>query len=84
MHFFHLQIPIANITVENGWVDPSPYLIFSHDSNAFITILSIQDGEGRYPQICYVDIGTKVITPITHGRIVVTKIKAWDFRKHIM
>lgn len=72
------------MTVESGWVDPSPYLIFSHDSNAFITILSIQDGEGRYPQICHVDIQTKDITPITHGRIVVTKIKAWDYRKHVM
>ncbi|XP_065222980.1 inactive dipeptidyl peptidase 10-like isoform X2 [Planococcus citri] len=70
---------------ENSWVDPNVDMMFSKTGNGFLTILSVLDGTaGKFPQLCHIDISTKIMTPLTHGQIVVTNIKAWDQSNHVV
>lgn len=80
-----LQVHIVDLSVDSGnWVEPSPDLFFSANGTGFITTISIPDGTEQYPQICYVDITTKIRTPITQGQFVVTHIRAWDHYSKVM
>lgn len=70
---------------ENSWVDPNVDVVFSKNGSSFLTILSVLDGTaGKFPQLCHIDIASKVMTPLTHGQIVVTNIKAWDQSNHVV
>lgn len=79
-----LQVHIER-AAENEWVDPNVDIVFSNNGSSFLTVLSVLDGgAGRFPQICHIDIATKVMTPLTHGQVVVTNIKAWDQNNNVM
>ncbi|XP_053979176.1 inactive dipeptidyl peptidase 10 isoform X1 [Hylaeus volcanicus] len=63
-----------------GWVDTPPEPpIFSTNGSSYIAINPVKDGpSGYYRHIVWVNVGRKLVVPLTHGKFEVTSIVAWD------
>ncbi|CAG7726029.1 unnamed protein product [Allacma fusca] len=77
------------ITMEDkrGWVDRIPFPVFTSNSTSwnFITIAPIRDGEnGYFDHLVFVDTVNKRSHPVTHGKIDVLMINAWDEERKLI
>ncbi|XP_023248041.1 inactive dipeptidyl peptidase 10-like, partial [Copidosoma floridanum] len=73
------------ISDDHGWVDtPSEPPIFSNNGSSYIATAPVKDGpSGCYRHIVWVNILKRQVIPLTHGKLEVVKILAWDQTNNI-
>lgn len=71
---------------ENGWVDtPSEPPIFSINGSSYVTIVPVKEGPSEYYRhIVLVSTSKKQYIPLTHGKLEVLSILAWDQNQNTM
>lgn len=69
-----------------GWVDTPPEApFFSANGSSYVAISAVKEGPGEYyKHVVWVNVLRKQVVPLTHGRIEVAKILAWDQANNTM
>lgn len=77
---WHCQEVQRIIPEDRGWVDtPSDPPIFSTNGSSYIVLSPVKDGlSGYYKHIVWVNVPRKQVVPLTHGKLEVSQIVAWD------
>lgn len=59
--------------------------VYSEDGSAFLLLAAVQEGGGQYyTHIKHVDVLRQRIAVLSHGKVEVTKILAWDQENHLV
>nr|CAD7395001.1 unnamed protein product [Timema cristinae] len=70
---------------ERGWVEVYQPPLFSSDGSSYLVRLPVLDGNnGFYKHVVHVNVATKQVTPLTHGKFEVTEILKWDEERNLV
>lgn len=59
--------------------------MYSEDGSAFLLLAAVQEGGGQYyTHIKHVDVNRQRIAVLSHGRVEVTEVLAWDQENHLV
>lgn len=59
--------------------------MYSEDGSAFLLLAAVQEGGGQhYTHIKHVDVNRQRIAVLSHGKVEVTEVLAWDQENHLV
>ncbi|VVC90325.1 unnamed protein product [Leptidea sinapis] len=70
---------------DEPWLEVHQKPVYSEDGSAFLLLAAVQEGGGQYyTHIKHVDVLRQRIAVLSHGKVEVAKILAWDQENHLV
>ncbi|CAH2238065.1 jg18449 [Pararge aegeria aegeria] len=70
---------------EEPWLEVHEQPVYSEDGSAFLLLAAVQEGGGQYyTHIKHVDVLRQRMAVLSHGKVEVAKILAWDQENHLV
>ncbi|KOB70112.1 Inactive dipeptidyl peptidase 10 [Operophtera brumata] len=70
---------------DEPWLEVHQKPVYSEDGSAFLLLAAVQEGGGQYyTHIKHVDVNRQRIAVLSHGRMEVTEVLAWDQENHLV
>ncbi|XP_018325145.1 inactive dipeptidyl peptidase 10 isoform X2 [Agrilus planipennis] len=75
----------AERAAENSWLEIQEHPVFSSDGESILLLAAVQEGNtDTFTHIKHVTLSQQHIAVLSHGRLEVTKILAWDTENHLV
>lgn len=70
---------------EEPWLEVHQQPVYSEDGSAFLLLAAVQEGGGQYyTHIKHVDVLRQRMAVLSHGKVEVAEILAWDQENHLV
>ncbi|XP_047544358.1 inactive dipeptidyl peptidase 10 isoform X1 [Vanessa atalanta] len=70
---------------DEPWLEVHQQPVYSEDGSAFLLLAAVQEGGGQYyTHIKHVDVLRQRMAVLSHGKVEVAKILAWDQENHLV
>lgn len=70
---------------DEPWLEVHEQPVYSEDGSAFLLLAAVQEGGGQYyTHIKHVDVLRQRMAVLSHGKVEVAKILAWDQENHLV
>lgn len=70
---------------DEPWLEVHQKPVYSEDGSAFLLLAAVQEGGGQYyTHIKHVDVNRQRIAVLSHGRVEVAEVLAWDQENHLV
>lgn len=70
---------------DEPWLEVHQQPVYSEDGGAFLLLAAVQEGGGQYyTHIKHVDVIRQRIAVLSHGKVEVVEILAWDQENHLV
>lgn len=70
---------------DEPWLEVHQRPVYSEDGGAFLLLAAVQEGGGQYyTHIKHVDVIRQRIAVLSHGKVEVAEILAWDQENHLV
>lgn len=75
----------AEKATEEPWLEVHQKPVYSEDGSAFLLLAGVQEGGGQYyTHIKHIDVLRQRIAVLSHGKVEVFEILAWDQENHLV